>query len=309
MKILHFEQYKTWLLAIVLLMVFFNVNAKKTNAYCPDSLICVVSERPEYTNIHVRRCGGDWQLIWNYTDSLNYCAIEKLHTSPVRDNIYGYSTDIVVYNVSEGKIENRYTKLISHTTPNFSIRIKGDNTYFHAAVGDGTNLSRLIKSDKFYIKPNTKVILRSSAKSDEVFTICQQKNYLTPQYAELDVNTISNDDTGTPIGLWEYLDSDIAEPRVFLGGKYRIAIVKDTDGNYNIIYVDGATEYVGFWHEGMIRGKLKKTSIPYQYDLEWIDATQRYVLDDDNYALYNEPLILVLSFPVYKSTVRFRRVL
>ena len=47
-------------------------------------------------------------------------------------------------------------------------------------------------------------------------------------------------------GYWIYLDRSTDDRFFELGGKYTIAIIKE-DAGYNVLYVDGAELYSGYW--------------------------------------------------------------
>ena len=108
-------------------------------------------------------------------------------------------------------------------------------------------------------------------------------------------------------GYWKYLDRDIEEKWLRLGGRYTLAVVRADDG-YDIIYIDGAQVKKSQWQPCMKKGHITKTQFSGNYDLRWIDATLEPI-DEDCYATVENGVILTLNFPVYKSQVRFAKVL
>lgn len=117
------------------------------------------------------------------------------------------------------------------------------------------------------------------------------------------------DATTDPIeGYWKYLDRDMEDKWLRLGGRYTLALVSNGDG-YDIIYIDGAQVKKSHWLAGMKKGHLAKTSFTGNYDLTWIDATMEPIDNDDNYASIENGIILTLYFPIFKSQVRFAKVL
>lgn len=108
-------------------------------------------------------------------------------------------------------------------------------------------------------------------------------------------------------GYWDYLDRDMDDGIARIGGKYRIALVENEDG-YDVIYVSGAQVRKGEWREGMLKGRLVKTIFTDNYKAMWIDSTFRPI-DDDVNGFFESGVILDMSFPVYKSKVRFSKVL
>ena len=108
-------------------------------------------------------------------------------------------------------------------------------------------------------------------------------------------------------GYWKYLDRDMEEKWLRLGGKYTLAIVRADDG-YDLIYVNGAQVKKSLWHPCMKKGHITKTMFTGNYDLQWIDATMEPI-DEDAYATIENGVILTLYYPIYKSQVRFAKVL
>lgn len=108
-------------------------------------------------------------------------------------------------------------------------------------------------------------------------------------------------------GYWKYLDRDMQDDWLRLGGRYTLAVVRTDDG-YDLIYIDGAQVKKTMWQTGMLKGHMTKTIFSGNYDLTWIDATMEPIEKDAQAAIENG-VILTLSFPVYKSQVRFAKVL
>lgn len=108
-------------------------------------------------------------------------------------------------------------------------------------------------------------------------------------------------------GYWKYLDRDMQDDWLRLGGRYTLAVIRADDG-YDIIYIDGAQVKKTMWQTGMLKGHMTKTIFSGNYDLTWIDATMEPIEKDAQASIENG-VILTLSFPVYKSQVRFAKVL
>jgi len=106
-------------------------------------------------------------------------------------------------------------------------------------------------------------------------------------------------------GYWQYLDRDVDEECLRLGGRYTIAVVRATDG-YDIIYIAGAQVKKSLWREGMLKGHLRRTMFSDHYDAMWVDATLLPFVEDV-YGEVENGVILKLEFPVYKSQVRFAK--
>lgn len=108
-------------------------------------------------------------------------------------------------------------------------------------------------------------------------------------------------------GYWQYLDRDMEDMWLKLGGRYTLAVVR-ADYGYDIIYMDGAQVKKSLWQPGMLKGHITKTIFSGNYDLFWIDATMEPI-DDEAYATVENGVILTLNFPTYKSQVRFAKVI
>lgn len=108
-------------------------------------------------------------------------------------------------------------------------------------------------------------------------------------------------------GYWQYLDRDMDDQWLRLGGRYTIALVASGD-HYDIVYVDGAEVKQNDWHLGMLKGRLDKTIFTDNYKAQWIDATHRD-MGRDVQASVEQGVILTLKFPVWNSEVRFSRII
>jgi len=108
-------------------------------------------------------------------------------------------------------------------------------------------------------------------------------------------------------GFWTYLDRDMEDTWLKLGGRYTIALVENENG-YDVIYVDGAQVKKSMWHTGMKKGEMTKTIFTDNFNGVWIDATLEPI-DQDVFATFESGVILNFKFPVYKSQIRFSKVL
>ncbi len=106
-------------------------------------------------------------------------------------------------------------------------------------------------------------------------------------------------------GFYDYLDSDIDMERCRLGGRYRLGVVGDGRGGYDLIYVAGAEENSRNWVEGMAKGKLSGTIFQNHYDLLWRDSG--FAEDMDEAWAELDGTVMSLHFPREKATVRFSR--
>ncbi|MBR5117926.1 MAG: hypothetical protein IK100_04700 [Muribaculaceae bacterium] len=108
-------------------------------------------------------------------------------------------------------------------------------------------------------------------------------------------------------GYWTYLDRDMEDQWLKLGGKYTIALVENENG-YDVIYVDGAQVKKSMWHMGMKKAEMTQTIFTDNFTGKWYDATLQPI-DDDVFVTFESGVIVNFKFPVYKSQIRFSKVL
>ncbi len=108
-------------------------------------------------------------------------------------------------------------------------------------------------------------------------------------------------------GYWQYLDRENDPAYARPGGRYLLAVVRAESGGYDIIYVDGAEKMRDEWRPMMLKGRLKPTIFVDHFDLEWIDSTFEPI-ERDIHATVTDKAILTLSFPLFKTVMRFSRV-
>lgn len=120
-------------------------------------------------------------------------------------------------------------------------------------------------------------------------------------------NALSDPCRIAPQGIWNYLDRDNDSRYCRLGGDYRIAIIDDGHGGFDIIYLDGARTGAAGWTPGMRKGHLHPTPFKNHYDLVWYDASMNAIQCEAS-ATMEQDAILRFDFPLLKSSVRFARV-
>jgi len=109
-------------------------------------------------------------------------------------------------------------------------------------------------------------------------------------------------------GYWTYLDRETEDNIVKTGGKYTIATVKNDNGNYDIIYIDGAVVNDTKWKTSMLKGTIKKTIFTGNYDAMWIDSNFAPITEDVQATIENG-VILTIKFPLLKGQLRFSKVI
>ena len=107
-------------------------------------------------------------------------------------------------------------------------------------------------------------------------------------------------------GFWEYLDRDMQETWVKMGGRYTLATVGKESGGYDIIYCDGAQVGKAEWQPFMLKGTLEATIFSNTYNATWIDATFEPITEDVQ-AQVEGDVILTVKFPVLNAQLRFSK--
>ena len=111
-------------------------------------------------------------------------------------------------------------------------------------------------------------------------------------------------------GYWHYLDKVTPKShRAVVGGRYRIAIVPDTENQANllIVYLDGATDDAEFWSRGDIKGIMTPTSFANHYNVIWLDSRRRQAGMNECSATFDGINLLTIDFPLLESQIRFER--
>lgn len=106
-------------------------------------------------------------------------------------------------------------------------------------------------------------------------------------------------------GEWELLDRENDPVKARPGGRYRLAVLSDGAGEYDIIYLGGAEVNRSAWKPGMLKGHLRPTVFIGQYDLVWVDSMMIPIENDISATV--EEALMTLSFPLLKSRMRFSR--
>ena len=260
----------------------------------------------------------EWGLVFNYDIEGNYCAVVLSCDNSAPFN------DITDQRTMSLKVIQRFgtdTRELAQTTLTRGVSLEDDMNTLSVDVDDrGVKVS--IGKDElqevfetsmtrtngplqvgYLVGPGARVAIERA-----VLTIENEKQVavktLWTREALDEYFTVSAD----PVeGYWKYLDRDMQDQWLRLGGRYTLAVVRSDDG-YDIIYIDGAQVKKSLWHEGMLKGHMTKTVFSGNYDATWIDATMEPI-EKDVQATIENGVILTMSFPVFKSQVRFAKVL
>ena len=292
------------------------------NINLPADSLYLQSQNPSISNIsiqarfavtkNVERNGeskAKSRVVWNYQSPQKYCFVELSW----RNTNYGDFTDTRQAILRLGKSVNGndsivatkiFDKKVNLSTGYNTIVVEGNEERFKVYVGaDRLNpVGELI--DKSNLTGSCGII--STVKTNVLKFIVESapniKQFLKTSFNEDTLKEKFRNNQQADEGFWSYLDRNNDAKYAIVGGRYRIALVKDND-DYLLIYLSGAQTNQINWAEGMIKGRLKPTIFQNHYDLIWYDSMFD-IIDTDAYATI-EDSILTLDFPLYKTQIRF----
>ena len=272
--------------------------------------IKIQNTKGKTTKISNPECG----LIWNYIDQNNYYLIKiNCFNTNLHDIADQRKMAINIIKFTNGKESKLQTIILDDNVNLFdgfnTIQICYKNPITDIYIGD----KKLYKITEIYdIEYQNSIssgfyIGSGSMLAIEQFTIHTEHTSKYPNTSKWTKQSIDeylkNHKTDLIEGLWSYLDKNINEESLKLGGKYTIAIIKNQSG-YDLIYYDGAEINNKNWQCGMLKGIIQKTSFQDNYNLIWWDS-KKNAIDDDTYSTISDFKILTLYFPTEKSQIRF----
>ena len=261
---------------------------------------------------------SEWGLVFNYDEQGNYCAVVL---SCDNNTLFDDITDQRTMLVTLIKRQNGESVELTRTTLTKGVSLEDDmNTLCvdvderNVIVSIGKNeLNQVIETSLarpvgavqvgYLVGPGASVSLERA-----VLTIDNEKQIATTtQWTREALDEYFANSHDPVEGYWKYLDRDMKDEWLRLGGRYTLAVVRADDG-YDLIYIDGAQVKKSQWQTGMLKGHITKTMFTGNYDATWIDATQEPI-DKDVQATIENGVILTMSFPVFGSQVRFAKVI
>lgn len=252
-------------------------------------------------------------IIWNYTSPNNYCALQISQKADWQyDDILAKRYLLVeIFEISNGKRIDTLTKKmlnnISYDNEYNSIQIKHNNQTTIISIGN-KELHPILTTDKLKFKGNNRIGYYVSPKSRLKIKRIQfesspyKSSIGKTDYKKDELDSIFSSSSDPIEGYYCYLDRNMNEGKCKLGGKYRIAIIKECK-QYNMVYISGAQMLPKLWSTFMLKGKLFETPFKNHFNIEWISAEKETIMDE-SYADYNNG-ILTLNFPKYEMQVRF----
>lgn len=264
-----------------------------------------------------KNANSEYGLVWNYINDDNYMLLRLNCKNTAPHDIL--DERIMLVELCE-VINGKYMKIASTKIT------KGVNLY------DGYN-AIMLEYDKFSLtfkigNKSLKTINNIQIKCDTLFNIgymvgsnscvaierlvikSKNDNFASIQtkYTREYINNYLKQQNRDFIeGLWTYLDRNIDEENLKIGGKYTLVILKNENNGYDILYYDGAMVNSSQWQCGMLKGLLYKTSFSDNYDLVWYDSMMN-IFSDDTYATFADYMVLTLHFPIEKGQIRFKKI-
>lgn len=257
-----------------------------------------------------------WGLIWGYNDPNNYYAIALNGNNNILNEVLDErSIEVEIFRLFNGEKHILCTQNLSKGVNlqdgfnNILIKYNGHHTQLsigskkmqHIATLDIPYQDSL--SVGYFAGPGAKIeIDHLVTKKPE-----SKKSKLQTSWNKDKIdNYLITNKTDLLEGLWTYQDRNINESTTKLGGKYTLAIIKNEQNGYDILYYDGAKVNAPNWQCGMLKGKLIRTKFADNFDLVWYDAMMNKY-DDDTYADIEAYTILSLNIPNRKAQLRFTK--
>lgn len=259
-----------------------------------------------------------WGLVFNYDEQGNYCAVVLScdNSAPYDDITDERSMRVSLMQYQDGNVTE-----VASTTVSKGVSLEDDLNTLCADVDErGVRISigkeelqtvleasivRPVGAVQvgYLVGPGSRVAIERAVltieREDQVAPSTLWTLEALDEYLANSIDPVE--------GYWRYLDRDMEEKWLRIGGRYTLAVVRTDDG-YDLIYIDGAQIKKSLWNPGMFKGHMVKTVFSGNYDLTWIDATMEPI-GDDSYATIENGVILTFNFPVFKSQVRFAKVI
>ena len=259
-----------------------------------------------------------WGLVFNQDDNGNYCAVVLScdNSTPFNDISDQRTMQICVIQCKDNEHtildQTQLLKGVSLEDDMNTVCVDVDEHGVTVSVGKN-ELQQVLETSVtrpsgavgvgYLVGPGARVAIERA-----VLTIENEKQMVkTVNWTREDLDAYFEQSADPVEGYWKYLDRDMQDEWLRLGGRYTLAIVRADDG-YDLIYIDGAQVKKSQWQWGMLKGHMTKTVFSGSYDLRWMDATMEPI-EKDAYATIENGIILTLNFPIFKSQVRFAKVI
>lgn len=259
-----------------------------------------------------------WGMIFNRDENNNYCAVVLScdNSAPYDDISDQRSMKVTLIQRADGKVSElattTLTRGVSLEDDLNTLCVDVDERGVRVSIGKD-DLQQVLEASVirptgairvgYLVGPGSRVAIERA-----VLTIENDNQVAVSSLWTLDALDEYLANSSDPLeGYWKYLDRDMEEKWLRLGGRYTLAVVRADDG-YDIIYIDGAQVKKSQWQPCMKKGHMTKTIFSGNYDLTWIDATMEPI-SEDAFATVENGVILTFNFPIFKSQVRFAKVI
>ena len=257
-------------------------------------------------------CGA----VWNYIDEQNYYAVlMKCYNTCLHDILDRRYMVVDIVKCENGRVSSLKTVEIDKNVDLYEgynmIRIAYDGELTAIYIGDKHYNLIATFSDIQFINDSKFGVVVNKGCAAAVERIVMKWNHdvtddLATSWNKASIESYLSKSSDRIEGYWDYLDRNLHYSTLKLGGKYKVALVKNNTG-YDIIYIDGAKINNRIWRCGMKKGELKAMPFIDTYRLVWYDA-EKELLDNDLYATIDNSMILTLHFPAEKSQIRLYKI-
>ena len=255
------------------------------------------------------RSKSSWRLMWDYRTPTDYKCIELTwNNTDYGDFLDTRQCIINIIEVNNSKYNLIKSICLEHgvnmSTGFNTILVEAENYKYSVFVGEDNlmYLGTYDKEDSFSGDCGLTSTVNSYVSNLIINAEIDVAKTLITKYDEEFLRskfTLSRTDIE---GFWSYLDRNNDPDWAKIGGRYKLALVKDGN-DYLIIYIDGAEVNRMNWKDGMIKGRLKSTIFQNHYDVEWYDSMFE-LIDEEAHASVQDS-ILTIEFPLFKTQIRF----
>ena len=262
-----------------------------------------------------KKTDSQWGIVFNRTDSLNYSA---LTVSIAKPDLFALTpTDSLLLQLID--VRNGVNTVLHRQAVQKNVAFGGKPNSVSVAFANDSTIHILAGSKQMgqvfkYVgmRPlrgaRCGILVGGNASVQIEKVVMREQDEPLARLAA----TITADSVATRLkkpmgyeGLWQYLDRDLNEKVLKIGGRYTVALLANSSGGYDIIYIGGAEVNADKWKIGMLKGRLLPTQFAGTYDLLWHDSDGKE-FSLDVYAQFAEG-ILTLFFPAQNSQIRFAR--
>lgn len=273
----------------------------------------VVADPIEHIRWHVRvqpdnRRPCRLELRWNVIDSLTYMYASVEVESPATDD---WSNVLVI---ETGQCDGERSKISSNHfkydgdawRDGLSLRIDGNATAGSTVSAGSRHAGGVVPVSIDMVNAGgfqTVAGAGCTIVRDDFEIATLERPQYSP-FADTDSIIAYLDTTHDPAeGIWTYYDSNSDEMKASVKSRYTIATVRNSDGDYDVIYLDGSND--AGWTAGRIKGTMRPATFPGIYDLEWLEPSGRRLKGVLGATVTDD--MLTTQFPRWNTTVRYRR--